>query len=307
MKFNVKRGEVTTGDLFLIFTEEQMKKGSSKYLKEITSKIKKGQFSGKPAQKTTLHLDKIRLHLLGLGEEKELTKETLRKAGGSIANEALCLKIPDFTVLSDTPKISPADSAEAITDGIILGSYRFDRYKTVKKDIIKLNNVTILTNSKDKKVEDSVKYSQITCEATNYVRDLQTENADVATPTYLEKQARDIAKKHKLKIKVLDEKALKKLGAGLILAVGIGSKYPSRIIILEYKGNPKSKDTTAVVGKGITFDTGGLNLKPTNYIETMKCDMSGAASVLGLMKSASQLKLKKNIIGVLSVPEIPAT
>jgi leucyl aminopeptidase len=311
MDINLKRGTVNSvnrGDLFLLFSEEQTKKlratPKTLFETEIASKITEQQFSGKDSQKATLHLDNIRLHILGIGEEKKLNKEKIRKAAGSMANHALCMKIKDFQISSDVPKISSSHSIEAVTEGLLLGEYRFDKYKTEnKKDTIKLKTATLLTESKEKNLESLIKQASIICNATNYTRDLQTENADVANPLFLEKQAREIARKHKLKLNVLDEKKLKKMGANLILAVGSGSKYPPRIIFLHYKGNPKSKESTAILGKGITFDTGGINLKPTGFIETMKTDMSGAAAVLGIMKAAAALKLKKNIVGVVSTAE----
>ncbi len=310
IKVTLKRGStssVRSGDLFLLLTEEQYKKikasPKTNQEREIASKIVKSQFSGKSDQQTNLHLKNLRLHLFGLGDERKLTVETIRKTSGAIANYSLFIKIPDPIICADIPRIDSATSAGAITDGILLGSYRFDKYKTEDKESIKLKTLTILTNSKERNIASSIRTSKITCNSANYVRDLQMENADVATPLYLEKQARDLAKKHKLRIKVLGETELKRLGAGLILAVARGSKYPPRMIFLEYRGNPKSKDKTAILGKGITFDSGGLNLKPTKSIETMREDMSGAAAVLGTIKAAAELKLKKNLIGVVSSAE----
>jgi leucyl aminopeptidase len=308
VKLSLKRGQISSikqGDLFVILSEEQIKNLRNKpktFLEtQIASKIPKKQFEGKSSQKVQITSDKLRFHLFGIGKESEINRESVRKVAGSISNYSLANQIQEFTVNSEVPKISNFHTVESITEGILLGQYRFDKYKTGPK--IKLKQVSILTNSKENGLDKIIKESTIICDSTNYVRDLQTENADVATPLYLEKQAKDIAKKHKLKIKVLDEKILKKLGAGLILAVGKGSKYPPRIIILEYKGNPHSKETLAIVGKGITFDSGGINLKPTGYIETMKTDMSGAATVLGTIQAAAQLKLKKNLIAVVSTAE----
>ena len=310
IKVTLTKGTISSiksGDLFLLISEEQFnsiqKSPKTDYEKEIASKIVKSQFSGKSNQKISLPLKKVRLHLFGLGKEKEITSEVIRKAAGSVANYSLAIKITDPIVCADISKLSASQTCEAITDGIHLGAYRFDKYKSKDKDSIKLKSLSLLTNSKDKGLSSSIKYSNITCDSANYVRDLQMENADVATPLYLEKRARELAKKHKLKIKVLGEKELTKLGAGLILAVARGSKYPPRMIFLEYNGNPKSKDKTAILGKGITFDSGGLNLKPTKYIETMREDMSGAAVVLGTIKAAAELKLKKNVIAVVSSAE----
>jgi leucyl aminopeptidase len=125
----------------------------------------------------------------------------------------------------------------------------------------------------------------------------------VKYPQYLANLVEDFAKKHHLKTTVLDEKDMKKEGLGLILAVGQGAVHQPRLIIAEYHGDPKSKERIALVGKGIVFDSGGMNLKPTGYIEDMKTDMAGAATCFGAFKSAVELKLKKNVILVMCCAE----
>ncbi len=299
---------IKSGDLFLFYSKEQfsrlMKSPKDWIEKEIASKIKIKNFSAKAKQSTPLHLKNISIYIQGLGEEKEISPETLRIAANNSANLAISSSITNPIIFIDVPKIDPMISAESFTEGVLIGTYRFDKYKTLnKKEVVKLKTVTLLTSSKERGLEKKIKETIICCNSTNYVRDLQMENADVANPLYLEKQAKLLAKKHKLKLKVLGEKELTKLGAGLILAVARGSIYPPKMIFLEYRGNPKSKDSTAILGKGITFDSGGLNIKPTKFIETMREDMSGAAVVLGTIKAAAELKLKKNLIGVVSSAE----
>ena len=115
--------------------------------------------------------------------------------------------------------------------------------------------------------------------------------------------AKFMAKKYNLKVKVLDAKKILKEGLNLIHAVGNGSKYPPYLVILEYLGDPASEDKFVVVGKGVTFDTGGLNLKPSKHIQGMHQDMAGAATVIGIMKSLSELNIKKNVIGVIPTVE----
>ncbi len=288
------------GELFFMFTQEQYKKIKDFPKKQI--KVSQKEFSAEKGQYTKFFVKDLRLHFIGLGEQKKLNNEVIRKAGGTIASTTRALKISQANIFIDIPKIKSQDSAAALTDGIILGDYRFDKYKTEdKKKNIKLKTITFYTKAKD--LSKAIKNSQITCQATNYVRDLQFDNADLVTPAYMEKQARQLAKKHKLKLKVFQAKDLKKMGANLILAVGQGSQVPPRLIILTYNGNKKSKKSTAILGKGVTFDTGGLNLKPRNFIENERMDMSGAAVVLGTVKAAAELKLKANIIGVIPTAE----
>ena len=140
---------------------------------------------------------------------------------------------------------------------------------------------------------------KIIAEATNFARDLVNEPASVANPTYLEKQAKSLSSK-KLTVKVLNKKEIEKLGMGAFAAVAKGSHEPPKFILLHYK-NPGP--LTAIVGKGITFDSGGYHVKPYGYMDDMKSDMSGAAAVLGTMKAISELGIKKNVLGVIPACE----
>jgi len=133
-------------------------------------------------------------------------------------------------------------------------------------------------------------------------KDLGNLASNICTPTYLAKQAKDLAKAHKLKATVLDEKDMEKLGMGSLLAVARGSEQPAKLIVLEYQGLAKKDNPVVLVGKGVTFDTGGISLKPAAEMDEMKFDMSGAASVLGTMLATAELKLPINLIGI-----IPAT
>ena len=186
----------------------------------------------------------------------------------------------------------------AVVEGLDLSDYKFDKYLS-KKDKHKINfNLHI-----DKKYNELVKNVLIVNSNTKIVRDMVNENACDMTPERLENISKEFSKKHKLKITVLDEKKIIKEKLNLLYAVGKGSVNPPRLIMVEYNGNSKSKDKLALVGKGITFDTGGLNLKGTGNIETMRIDMGGAATVYGAFKSAVELKLKHNLVLVLSCAE----
>jgi leucyl aminopeptidase len=135
-------------------------------------------------------------------------------------------------------------------------------------------------------------------------RDLVNDNADVVNSAFLEKTIKEIVKGIKnVSIEILNKKELKSKGLGLHLAVNQGSKNEPKLIIVKYKGNAQSKDYTALVGKGMTFDTGGLNLKPTGAIETMKMDMGGAAAVIGTLKNIVTLKPKKNVLFACGIAE----
>ena len=236
--------------------------------------------------------------LVGLGKKKNLDQERVRKAMASAVRKARELGVEEFSVLGTIPGLKEQDAANSITEGIVLGDYSFEKYKT-KKEGKPLKSATILSS---KAVEKGVQEAALVCKNVNMARDLVNENADVATPEKLAGLAREIASKTRLKLKVLGKSELKKLGMNLLLAVGSGSRFEPKMIILEYRGSPK-KDRIALLGKGITFDSGGINLKPSGYIETMKQDMAGAAAVLGIMKSVAELRLRVNLVAVVPVCE----
>ena len=148
-----------------------------------------------------------------------------------------------------------------------------------------------------------IKTGKVIAESTNFVRNLVDEPANVVNSLFLEKVAQKIAAdSDKIKLKVLDKMELQKEGLNALLGVNLGSDNSPKLLILEYNGSDKN-GYTALVGKGITFDSGGYNLKPTKYIEDMKTDMAGGAVVLGTIKAAAELGLKKNLLGVVPVCE----
>jgi leucyl aminopeptidase len=237
-----------------------------------------------------------RVLLLGLGEKKNCKAENLRKAGAAVARFCKQKKL-------ESVAIAMADIAFA--EGLLLGAYTFDALKgeSLKEEPpVYLKKVYFLNAEKgfDKHLE---KVSTI-ADAINFTRDLVNGNADDVNAETLAETAREMAKQYpSLKTMILAKKQLEVEKMGLILAVGRGASRDPALIIVEYRGDPKSKECVALVGKGVTFDTGGLNLKPTGGIETMKCDMAGAATVLGIMKAAANLKLKINLVGALAVVE----
>jgi leucyl aminopeptidase len=229
----------------------------------------------------------------GLGPKNTLSAAIIRRAAASGIRAALLKKrsgvsvvAPASTGLSGTPWV-PA------LEGALLGGYSFVKYKKEKSS--PLSELELCGENIPQR--DAVRVKTV-CDCVNYCRDLVNENAHIANPEFLAKQARVIARAGRMNVKVLNEKELRKRGLGLLTAVGQGSVYPPRLALIEYRGNPSSKDRTAIVGKGITFDSGGQNLKPTGHIETMREDMAGAAAVLGVMKAIADLKPKINVIGV---------
>ncbi|MCX7726285.1 MAG: leucyl aminopeptidase family protein [Chitinispirillaceae bacterium] len=205
-------------------------------------------------------------------------------------------KLERKSVAIEIPSL-PIDSKEvekAIIDGIIIGSYEFSRYKS-NNNSTELSAVELI----GAQLSDSIIRKEVEiCKGVNYARDLVNDNAGVVTPQYLAKEAKKL-EKDGIKVTILNNLKLKKNGLNLITAVGQGSPNSPVLIILEYYGNKKEKKITALAGKGVTFDSGGQNLKGTGNIETMRHDMAGAAVVLGVFLTIAKLKPSINVIGII--------
>lgn len=272
-------------------------------------KLALSDFKGKAGEVLFLYVDEkqeSRIVLLGLGDQEKVSTERLRRCYASLAAACRPKKIKTVNLLM--PEISAMateEMARGVSEGLLLANYAFTLHKheaNKKEPVVLLEKVTLIGS--DKKGLAQANRSKIVSEAVYLARDLVNENADDVTPQRLVKIAQDMAKiLPQLKVTIFDKKRIEKEKMGLILAVNRGSSNDPAFIILEYKGAPKSKDTTVLVGKGITYDTGGLNLKPTGSMETMKCDMGGAAVTLGTIQAAAELGLKCNLIGIIPTTE----
>jgi leucyl aminopeptidase len=187
-------------------------------------------------------------------------------------------------------------------EGALLGSYSFDRYKKEKSDLDKIQINLVCLKPHDQKNRHYVSRYTLVSEAANEARDVINEPGSVATPEYLAEAARDIAKKVDLDLRIWDEKKLQKDGFNGLLQVGRGSSFPPRLIRLAYRTR-KAKGHLAFVGKGITFDTGGISIKPADKMYEMKGDMAGGAAVLYAMKAIGQLKPDVNVTGIVPAAE----
>ena len=261
----------------------------------------RNEFSGKHKECIVATGKKIRFNaLVGLGKKKDVTTAKLREAAGDAARKLrdmgakkLAVKLPG--------EMDAGEVAQAATEGVILATYRYTK-KTDTSDLKELETVTIVSDRTGVAAKNGTDVGKKIAAAVNMTRDLQNAPPSELYPAKLAAAASKIAKKYKLKIKTLDTKALEKQGYGGILAVGRGSAHGPRLVTIEYAPK-KSKKKIALVGKGITFDTGGLSLKPSNYMLGMKFDMSGAATVLGIMQTVAELKLPVKVIGVLGLAE----
>ena len=251
---------------------------------------KQGRMEGKFCQLATSGLRPDRIYV-GLGKRSELTHERLRKAVAAAHKALMKLKVKEYrtnlhTVLDD--------AVETVAEAMLLSDYTFEHYKADKKpSTIK----TVYMETADKK---ALARARVKADATCYARDLINTPPNILYPAYMVKEAKKL---HggKIKVTTFDKAALKKGKFGGILAVGLGSARDPAFTIVDY--NPGKGKTVAFVGKGVTFDSGGVNIKPGSYMESMECDMSGAAAALSIVKAAAELKIPHRVIAALPLAE----
>jgi leucyl aminopeptidase len=250
-----------------------------------------------------------RVLLVGLGKKKALTLDAIRQALGYAVKRVRQAKAGSFAVPMPavTPKEhSPIEVAQAMAEGAILGGYQFTAYRSDNGPARDVARMTILASQRGqmRHLNEGLRRGVATAEATVFVRDLCNHPSNVMTPTRIAQEAKAIAKDEGLSLKILEQKEMEQLGMGALLGVARGSHEPPKFIILEYNGARKKDERPVVfVGKTITFDTGGISLKPAENMEHMKADMTGGAEVLASIKAAARLKLPLRLISILPVAE----
>ncbi|MBN4050064.1 leucyl aminopeptidase [Nitrospira defluvii] len=276
-------------------------------IKRITSSE---TFSGKFLETLLIQTDgKIgfdRLVLLGLGKRADVSEDRLRQSLGKGATLVEKMGLSDLTLHCDTNVLGKAGTdlvAQSLVEGLILSLYRFDRLKTDQKNSKKMTACTLLVEDEKNlaAVERGAVRGQVIAEGVCYTRDLCTMPSNMATPTYLANEATQIAEIFGMSIEVLERDAIENMGMGAYAAVAQGTDEPPRFIVLHYHGAPKGrkKKPVVLIGKAVTFDTGGISLKPGANMEQMKYDMAGGATVLGVMKAVGALKLPLDIVAIL--------
>lgn len=274
--------------------------------------VQSKEFEGKANEVLLYHtqgsVPAKRLVLVGLGKKQEVTLETIRQAMGTAAKRVRQAKAGSFTVVLPTAipaGMSSIEVTQAMVEGAILGSYHFTVYRTASADhAVEGMKILIPQKGQLKQVSEGVRRGVATAEATVFVRDLCNHPSNVLTPARVAEEAKAIAKAEKISIKILEQKEMERLGMGALLGVARGSQEPPKFIILEYNGAKKKDERPVVlVGKTITFDTGGISLKPAENMEHMKADMTGGAEVLASIRAAARLKLPLRLISILPVAE----
>jgi leucyl aminopeptidase len=245
--------------------------------------------------------------VVGLGPKAEATSDLVRRAAGKVARTAARYR----TVAASVPAAGRGawqESVQAFVEGLLLGAYRFDRYKGRPADDDvrppRWERVTVLAPPRwdAKAAKEAVRRGEVVAEAASWARDLVNTPALDATPDFLAKEARKMARAVGLECTVWSKADLEKGGFGGILGVGRGSENPPRLIELRYKGGGRGRPV-ALTGKGITFDSGGLSIKDAKQMEWMKSDMAGAATMLAAMRAIARLKPKVNVVAAIPSAE----
>jgi len=270
-------------------------------LKELIADVlKSGDFTGKTGEGALCYSPEGRLLLLGLGKPEKATVESLRRSYANAARVGQGKKVKSLQLLFPKIKgLQKDDVFRGICEGILLSNYTFT-YAKDTPPVVLLEELSFVGLEKTASLEEVEKIVG----GVHFVRELVNGNADDKTPKMLAETAKNLESLYpKIKTTIFDKKKLEQEKMGLILAVNRASSLDPFLIQVAYKGNPKSKEHIVLVGKGITYDTGGLSLKPTDNMLTMKSDMSGAATVLGAVQTAAALGLKVNVTAVAPVAE----
>lgn len=278
----------------------------------ISALLKRGDLAGKLGQTLLAHnlagLKAERILLVGSGKDSELSDRQLRKLLTATHAVLKTLGGGDATLALQDLQVKGRDAfgkARLIVETLADGGYQFDRFKSQKADASALKKLTLLSDKADQAdVERASRQAQAIAAGMALTRDLGNLPPNLCHPSYLAEEAKALGKAYKnLKVEILDEKKLKELGMGAFLAVAQGSDQPPRLIVLNYQGGKKTEKPYALVGKGITFDTGGISIKPSAGMDEMKYDMCGAASVFGTLKAVLELQLPINLVCLLACAE----
>ena len=252
----------------------------------------------------------IRVMLIGLGKESKLDTEALRRCAGSVVRRSAEKRVKSVAIfLPSLRGMRSTSSAQALAEGAILGSYRCDRYRATDSDGPgKVASLDLCYDrlSNARATRASAATGVILAESQNVARELSDAPANSLPPAALASEARKVARAVGLKSRVMDVAELRRRKMGGLLAVGQGSSNTPRLVVLEHNAPAKGKrprDTVCLVGKGITFDSGGISIKPAANMGDMKHDMGGAAAVVGALRAAALLRLPLHVVGVIAAAE----
>ena len=300
-----------------IFKDEKPSSGLLKDLDKLTggqiaAVIKSEEFKGESGETSLLRLSpkgkmkSSRLLLVGVGDKKDYKTPDVAVAAGTATR---MLRKSNAKSLAFSPRSSgdTVETAQAAAQGAVTSQFELDKYKTKEKNDKAVNKLVLhVEGAKSSDLKLGLSRGQAIGESINFTRDLANEPPNILTPTEMATRAQKMARETGLKYEVLDEAKMRKMGMGSLLSVSAGSEQPAKLIVLRYtptRNTGKKGDLLALVGKGITFDTGGISIKPAEGMEAMKYDMSGGATVIGTMRAIAHLKPTVPVLGVVAAVE----
>ncbi len=323
MKINVETTDITTVDtpalVVNLFKGVKTPGGATGAVDQaldgaITCLIEDGEIKGRQGELTLLHtMGKIvpaRVVVAGLGAQEDFDVEVARRVSSEVLRylrrRGVC-KAVTIAHGAGIGGLSPVEAGRAVAEGALLGLYRFDRYHTNGDDAdSEFAELTIaeLDESRAEAIRSGVAQGQTIAEATLIARNMVNEPANVMNPTAMAETARRVAAEHGLGFETLDNAEMKEMGMGAFMGVAQGSDEPAKLIILTYEGDPDNPgNNLGLIGKGITFDTGGISIKPAAGMESMKGDMAGGASVIAAMQIIAQFRPRINVTGMVAATE----
>jgi len=306
--------------LFLLYQDKTLFENELKLIqKQLKCKItgvSLEDFEGKDKQTTLIYSNDHRIILSGVGLKEKVTLEKVRKATARGVKKAKALKIKKLAIeilQDDSLSADIEDTARAETISAILALYTFDKYFTKKdtKEIPTIKEIILFSQSNSlakysKEIENGIKSGSVIGNSTNFARDLGNEPSNIIYPASLADLLKERSESKKYSVEVLDKKTIEDLKMGGVLEVSRGSDREPRFIILRYNGGQENDKPIVLIGKGVTFDSGGISIKPAAGMALMKMDMGGAAAVIGIFEAISQLGIKQNVIGLIpSVENMP--
>ena len=275
----------------------------------ISSLISRGRIKGKFGEVNIVHtfgkLPAGMVAIVGLGKRQDFNVDKTRGIAGEFCRalrKLNCHKIATILHGSGIGGIDVQASAETTAEGALLGLYTFAKYKKPEYEDIEEVLIVVREEEESPVLEPAIAKGKLVAEATNLARDMGNEPANYMTPSRMAEAAKEIADKYNLGFEVFDREDMEVMGMGALLGVARGSNQPPKLITLSYKGDEGSGEALGFLGKGITFDSGGISIKPSEGMGEMKDDMAGAAAVIAALGAVAQLKPKINVTAV-----IPAT
>jgi leucyl aminopeptidase len=276
----------------------------------ISSLISRGEIKGKSGEVSIVHtfgkLPAGIITIAGLGKRQDFNVDKIRGITGEFCRalrKLNCHKIATILHGAGIGGVELEASAEAITEGALLGLYSFTKYKKPEYEDVEEMLIVVREKEKVPILESAVDKGKVVASATTLARDMVNEPANYMTPSQMAEAAKEIASKYNLEFKVFDREDMEAMGMGALLGVAKGSNQPPKLITLAYKGDERSEKALGFLGKGITFDSGGISIKPSEGMGEMKDDMAGAAAVMTALGAIAQLKPKINVTAIIPTTE----